>query len=162
MGIRQIGTAKSAASSVPIQTYAPSVLGAKLVRGMGVLPKDILDENLEDALRLVLSDEQTLQMVSDAQVAAESGLLPQMLLQPLRDLRKLWEQQGAGPPDWQTLRLDSVQRAAAAQLTAPIGTNSDFWTPVLQFLRKIAAVTSALMAKPLHGPINTAVEDQST
>ena len=162
MGIRQLSTAKSAASSVPIPTFAPSVLGATLVRGMGVLPKDILDENLEDALRLVLSDEQTLQMVSDAQVAAESGLLPQMLLQPLRDLRKLWEQQGAGPPDWQTLRLDSVQRAAAAQLTAPIGTNSDFWTPVLQFLRKIAAVTSALMAKPLHGPINTAVEDQST
>ncbi len=162
MGIRQLSTAKSAASSMHIPTFAPSVLGAMLVRGLGVLPKDILEEDWEAALGLVLSDEQTLQMVSDAQVAAESGLLPPTLLQTLRDLRKLWEQQGAGPPDWQTLRLHSAQRAAAAQLTAPIGTKSAFWTPVLQFLAEIAAVTSALVAKPLHEPINTAVEDRFT
>ena len=161
MGIRQLSSSKSELSSAQIQTVAPSVLGAALVRDTGVLPKDLPDEELEHALRLILADEQTRQMVSDAQVAVESGLLPQPLLQPSIALLKLWEKLGAGTLDWQKLRLDSTKRAAIAQLSESTGTKSDFWIRVLQFLRKIAAVTSGLVAKPQLGATRTVVEDQS-
>jgi hypothetical protein len=161
MGIRQISSSYSGPSSEQIQALAPSVIGAALVRGTGVLPKDLPEEDLENALGLVLADEQTRQMVSDAQVAAESGLLPQSLL-PSGALLKLWEKLVASTPDWQKLRLDSARRAAIGQLSESTGTKSDFWTKVLQFLRKVAAVTSRLVASPQHGARNPVVEDPST
>ena len=167
MGLRQLSTSTSEPSISQIQTLAPIVLGATLARDTlardtVVLPKDLLDEELEAAQRTVLSDEQTLRLVSDAQFVAESGLLPPSLMRLPRALRTLWEKQGAGTPNWQALGLESAQRAAAAQLTEPSGTDSDFWARLLKFLREIADVTSALVEEPLNEAKNRAAEDEST
>ncbi|MBL9041181.1 MAG: hypothetical protein JNM83_06245 [Myxococcales bacterium] len=162
-GLRSLTASTSQISSRQIHDFAPTILGASLVRHLGVLPPDITAPDLEEAQRIIFADEQTRSRLIDARLAADSEKLPQTLRPVALSLRRLWQKRTRDgslvqePGDSPSQQFTPEQGSSFANSFPE--SESDFWARLLRFLRLIATVASTLFAGPLHEALATDAED---